>query len=150
MVRLMLRQIDPAAGERFTQAVLQLNQAVAGNGDLRARALALKALAEDAARRLAADGISHENLRAMALVLVDDGMAGAYPDYAGAEQAAMALGSIVNTLHKLGQLKSAADLNQALAQVRAVLQYDEAYKPAEFQDRLRRFRLLLASPPATH
>ncbi|MCB2029948.1 MAG: hypothetical protein KDH18_15455 [Rhodoferax sp.] len=149
MVRLMLRQIDPAAGERFTQAVLQLNQAVAGNGDLRARALALKALAEDAARRLAAGGISHENLRAMALALVDDGLAGAYPDYAGAEQAAMALGSIVNTLHKLGQLTSAAALNQGLTQVRAVLQYDEAYKPAEFQDRLRRFRRLLASPPAT-
>ncbi len=149
MVRLMLRQVDPVLGERFSQAVLQLNQAVAGNGDLREKALALQALATDAAQRLAARGISNENLRAMALALVDDGLAGAYPDYAGAEQAAMALGSIVNTLHKLGQLKSAADLNRGLEQIRAVLQYDEAYRPADLQERLRRFRPLVASPLAS-
>lgn len=149
MVRLMLRQVDPPLGERFSQAVLQLNQAVAGNGDLREKALALKTLANDAARQLAANGVSRDNLRAMALALVDDGLAGAYPDYAGAEQAAMALGSVVNTLHKLGQLKSAAELNKGLEQIRAVLQYDEAYKPVEFQDRLRLFRPLVASPLAT-
>jgi hypothetical protein len=149
MVRLMLRQVDPPLGERFSQAVVQLNQAVAGNGDLREKALALKTLALDAARQIAANGISRENLRGMALALVDDGLAGAYPDYAGAEQAAMALGSVVNTLHKLGQLKSAADLNRGLEQVRGVLRYDEAYKPADFQDRLRGFRPLVAAPLAT-
>lgn len=149
MVRLMLRQVDPALGEQFTSAVLQLNQAVAGRGDMREKALALKALSMDAAQLLARKGISQENLRAMALALVDDGLAGAYPDYAGAEQAAMALGSIVNTMHKVGQLKSAADLNKGLEQIRSVLQYDEAYKPAELQDRLRSFRPLLASPLAT-
>lgn len=149
MVRLMLRQVDPALGERFSNAVRQLNQAVAGRGDLREKALALKALALDAAQLLARNGISLENLRAMALALVDDGLAGAYPDYAGAEQAAMALGSIVNTLHRLGQLTSARDLNQGLEQIRSVLRYDEAYKPAELQDRLRRFRPLVAGPQAT-
>jgi len=149
MVRLMLRQVDPALGERFTQAVLQLNQAVAGNGDLRARAQALKALALDAAQRLAQRGLAPEQLRAMALALVDDGLAGAYPDYAGAEQAAMALGSIVNTMHKLGQLKSAADLNRGLERVRAVLRYDEAYRPADLQERLRQFRPLLTGPTAS-
>lgn len=146
MVRLILRQIDPALGERFSQAVLQLNQAVAGQGDMRERALALKALADEAARRIMASGVSLDNLRAMALALVDDGLAGAYPDYAGAEQAAMALGSVVNTLHKLGQLKSAAALNKGLTQVREGLVYDEAYKPADFQSRLRNFRPLVANP----
>lgn len=149
MVRLMLRQVDPALGERFTSAVLQLNQAVAGRGDMREKALALKAMSMDAAQLLARRGISQDNLRAMALALVDDGLAGAYPDYAGAEQAAMALGSIVNTMHKVGQLKSASELNKGLEQIRSVLQYDEAYKPAELQDRLRRFRPLVAGPPAT-
>jgi hypothetical protein len=38
----------------------------------------------------------------MALALVDDGIAGAYADYAGAEQAAMALGSVVNTCTSSG------------------------------------------------
>ena len=80
---------------------------------------------------------------------MDDGLAGAYADYAGAEQAAMALGSVVNTLHKLGQLKSAASLNQGLATLRAGLVQDEAYKPVEFQARLRVFRPLVATPLAT-
>ena len=146
MLRLILRQIDPALGEQFVQAVLQLNQAVAGNGDMAERAKAVKTLADDAARKIDASGVSNDNLRAMALALVDDGLAGAYPDYAGAEQAAMALGSVVNTLHKLGQLKSAAALNQGLAAVRAALLQDEAYKQAEFQARLRAFRPLVASP----
>ena len=146
MVRLMLRQIDPALGERFTTAVVQLNQAMAGNGDLNERARALKAVADEAAQRIAARGLSQDQLRLMALALVDDGLAGAYRDYSGAEQAAMALGSVVNTMHRLGQLKSATALNKGLADLRAVLRHDEAYKQAEFQERLRGFRPLVAAP----
>lgn len=149
MLRLILRQTDPALGERFTAAVAQLNQAMAGSGDLSERALALKALADEAARKIATSGVSRDNLRAMALAVVDDGLAGAYTDYAGAEQAAMALGSVVNTLHKLGQLKSAAALNKGLAELRAALVQDEAYKPADFQARLRQFRPLVAAPSPT-
>ena len=148
MLRLILRQIDPALGERLGSGVAQLNQAMAGTGDLSDRALALKALADEAARKIAASGVSHDHLRAMALALVDDGLAGAYADYAAAEQAAMALGSVVNTLHKLGQLKSAAPLNRGLADLRAALVQDEAFKPADFQARLLGFRPLLA-PPST-
>lgn len=149
MLRLVLRQIDAPLGEQFVQAVVQLNHAMAGSGDLGERARAVKALADEAARRIAAKGVTSEHLRGMALALVDDGIAGAYADYAGAEQAAMALGSVVNTLHKLGQLKSASSLNQGLAHLRAGLVQDEAYKPADFQNRLRTFRPLVATPLAT-
>jgi hypothetical protein len=149
MLRLILRQIDPPLGERFVQAVTQLNQAVAGSGDMGERARAVKALSDEAARKIAAAGVSNENLRAMALALVDDGLTVGYADYAGAEQAAMALGSVVNTLHRLGQLKSAPALNKGLANLRAGLVEDEAYKPADFQNRLRAFRPLVASPLAT-
>lgn len=149
MLRLILAQIDPPLGERYSRAVVDLNEAVAGKGDMRARGLTLKALSDEAAQMIAARGLTRDQLRGMALALVDDGLAGAYPDYAGAEQAAMALGSVVNTLHKLGQLKSAADLNKGLASIRDVLRYDEAYKPTEFQARLRGFRPLVATPLAT-
>ena len=149
MLRLILRQIDPALGERFVQSVAQLNHAVAGTGDMAERARAVKSDSEEAARKIAATGVSNENLRAMALALVDDGIAGAYADYAGAEQATMALGSVVNTLHKLGQLKSAPTLNKGLANLRAGLVEDEAYKPADFEARLRAFRPLVATPLAS-
>ena len=150
MLRLILRQIDPVLGDRFTQAVLQLNQAMAGNGDMAERAQAVKALSEEAAKKIATNSVSKDNLRAMALALVDDGLGGAYADYAAAEQAAMAMGSVVNTLYKLGQLKSAANLNQGLANLRAGLVQDEAYKPADFQARLRIFRPLVATPLAAN
>ena len=150
MLRLMLRQIDPALSERFTQAVLQLNQAVAGNGDMAERGQAVKALAEEAARKISTSGVGKDHLRAMALALVDDGLGGAYADYAAAEQAAMAIGSVVNTLYKLGQLKSAANLNQGLANLRAGLVQDEAYQPVDFQARLRAFRPLVAAPLAAN
>ena len=149
MLRLILRQIEPALGERFAAAVVQLNQAMAGTGDLGERAQAVKALADEAARKIAGAGLSNDNLRAMALALVDDGLAGAYADYAGAEQAAMALGSLVNTLHKVGQLKSAAALNKGLADLRGALLKDEAYKPVDFQAHLRAFRSLVATPLAS-
>ncbi len=148
MLRLILAQVDPPLGQRYSHAVVELNEAVAGKGDMRARGLALKVLSDEAAQMIAAKGLTRDQLRGMALALVDDGLAGAYPDYAGAEQAAMALGSVVNTLHKLGQLKSAAELNKGLASIRDVLRYDEAYKPAEFQARLRGFRPLVATPLA--
>ncbi len=148
MLRLILAQVDPPLGQRFSRAVVELNQAVAGKGDMRQRALALKALSDEAAQLIATRGLGREQLRGMALALVDDGLAGAYPDYAGAEQAAMALGSVVNTLHKLGDLKSAAQLNKGLASIRDVLRHDEAYRPEQFQARLRSFRPLVAVPLA--
>ncbi|MEO7941018.1 MAG: multiheme c-type cytochrome [Burkholderiaceae bacterium] len=148
MLRLILAQIDPPLGARFNSAVRDLNAAMAGKGDMRARALDVKTLSDEAARMIAARGLSREQLRGMALALVDDGLAGAYPDYADAEQAAMALGSVVNTLHKLGQLKSAPELNKGLTSIREVLRDDEAYQPAQFQDRLRGFRPLVATPLA--
>lgn len=145
MLRLILRQTDPALAERFAAGVVALNQALAGQGDLSERARALRSLSDEAAQRLGATGLSQDQLRAMALTLVDDGLAGAYRDYSGAEQAVMALGSVVNTMHRLGQFKTAAPLNKGLADLRAVLKHDEAYQQAEFQARLRSFRPLVAA-----
>ena len=147
MLSLILRLTDPALGERFIQAAGQLNQAVAGSGDVTQRALALKALADEAARKIAGSGLTDDQLRAMALALVDEGLAGAYADYAAAEQAVMALGNVVNVLHRTGRLNATLALNKGLAALRASLLHDEAYKPAEFQARLREFRPLVAAPP---
>jgi hypothetical protein len=146
MLQLILRQASPASADSFKLAVAQLNQAVAGQGDLAATATAVKAQAQSAVSTIAAKGLSNDQLRLMALSLVDDGIAGAYADYAGAEQATMALGSVVNTMNQLGQVRSVAALNTGLTNLRAGLQNDETYKPAEFATRLSGFRTLVATP----
>lgn len=149
MLQLILRQIAPATADSFKQAVAQLNQAVAGQGDMAAGVAAVKAQAQSAATAIGAKGLSNEQLRLMALSLVDDGIGGAYADYAGAEQATMALGSVVNTMNQLGQVKSVSALNAGLANLRAGLKNDEAYKADEFAARLRTFRSLVATPLAS-
>ena len=92
-----------------------------------------------------AHAFSEAALRGIALALVDDGLAGNYSDYAGAEQATMAIGSVVNFMHKRGLLGAAKPVNAALAKLNASLADDENYQPAQFQRRLREFRLLLVA-----
>jgi hypothetical protein len=146
MLHLILRQTAPAQADSFKAAVSQLNQAVAGLGDMSAMAQAIKVQARQAADKIGQFGLSGEQLRRVALSLVDDGLAGAYADYAGAEQATMAMGSVVNTLNLQGQVRSVAQINQGLANLRDGLANDETYKPSEFQMRLRAFRPLVATP----
>ena len=81
----------------------------------------------------------------MALMLIDDGLGGLYPDYSGAEQATMALGSLSSAMQQTGSLNNASAYNKGLARLREVLVKDEAYKPAEFVSRLREFRTLVAA-----
>lgn len=148
MLRVIARQLDPALGQRVTQQVAKLHHAAAGKGDAMAEALALKRLALDVAARIERQAFSAAALRGIAIGLVDDGLAGNYRDYAGAEQAAMAIGSVVNFMHKRGLLRPAGPINAGLAKLNAALADDERYQPAVFQQRLREFRLLLAPKPA--
>ncbi|QTN27580.1 hypothetical protein HZ993_20295 [Rhodoferax sp. AJA081-3] len=145
MLRLILRQLDADLYTRFNQAAQDLNKALAGSGKLNDKALALRQQAQAASEKINMSSFDGNTLRAMALLLVDDGLAGLYPDYVGAEQATMALGSLSSAMQQTGSIKNPAAYNKGLAQLRAVLVKDEAYKPAEFVSRLREFRSLVAA-----
>lgn len=145
MLRLILRQLDADLYSRFNQATQDLHKALAGNGKPNDKALALRQLAQAASEKITASSFDGGTLRAMALSLIDDGLAGLYSDYVGAEQATMALGSLSSAMQQTGIVKNPAAYNKGLAQLRAVLVRDEAYKPAEFATRLREFRPLVAA-----
>lgn len=145
MLRAVAREVDPALGLRVGRQVSRLHLAVAGRGDARAEALALKRLAAEVAARINGHSFSTGSPGRIALALVDEGLAGAYADYAGAEQAAMAIGSIVDHMHRRGLATPAGALNTALDRLNATLADDEAYRPALFQQRLREMRALLAT-----
>jgi hypothetical protein len=145
MLRAVAREVDPALGHRVGQQVSRLHLAVAGQGDAMAEARALKRLAAEVALRIDAHTFSPGSPGRIALALVDQGLAGAYADYAGAEQAAMAIGSVVDHMHKRGQATSADALSKALARLNAALADDEAYRPDVFRQRLREMRALLES-----
>ena len=144
MLRAVAREVDPALGARVGRQVSRLHLAVAGQGDAMAEAKALKRLAAEVALRLEAHEFTAGSPGRIALALVDEGLAGGYADYAGAEQAAMAIGSVVDHMHKRGLAAPAGALNAALDRLNAALADDEAYRPAVFQQRLREMRVLLA------
>ncbi len=144
MLRAIAAQVDPALGERVTAQVARLHRAAAGEGDALAEAAALKRLSYEVAERIEKFTFSERTLRGIALSLIDEGLAGNYNDYAGAEQAAMAIGSVVDFMHKRGLVGSVPAVNASLNRLRATLANDEHYRPAEFQARLREFRAVIA------
>jgi hypothetical protein len=145
MLRLILRELDGEQHARFVRATQALNQALAGNGNVTERAQAVRQQAQAAAQSIASSRLDGAMLRTLALLLIDDGLAGHYPDYVGAEQASMALGSLISAMNQSGAIANVAALNKGLADTRKVLAKDEAYQPAEFARSLRALRTLLAT-----
>lgn len=136
---LMLRQIArismPGAEARaFEDHVTRLHRAVAGEGggDAIEEARALRATLDKVTAQIAARSFRAEDLRAMLAGLVDDGANGQYRDYAGAEQATMAIGSLLEFLARRGELRDVAAANAALERLHREVRDDEKFKPARF------------------
>jgi len=140
MLRLVLRELDPPRYNRFAQATAALHQAIAGQGNFTQAALAVQQQAQEAAMFLAGAPLTLNHLQRMATQLIDDGKTGQYPDYAAAEQAAMALGSLASAMQQASPRANLAALNQGLAALRRSLEKDEAYVPAEFAMQLQALR----------
>ena len=139
---LMLRQIVRRAlpGEEanlFAQRVSELHRAVAGDGgEPMEAARALRAMLQSITERLARRAFAGEDLRAIAMGLVEEGVAGQFHDYAGAEQATMAVGSVLAFMGRRGELADVARANAALARLHATVKDDEKYRPERFREEL--------------
>lgn len=139
---LMLRQITRRAlpaeeANAFAQRVAELHRAVAGDGGEPIEAArAMRDTLDALAPRLARQAFTSADLHAMVMGLVEDGLAGQYRDYAGAEQATMAVGSLLAFLGKRGELKDLAAVNAALDRLHATVKDDEKYRPERFREAL--------------
>jgi Cytochrome c554 and c-prime len=135
MLRQIVRRTLPGdEANEFAQRVNDLQKAVAGDGgDPLEAARALRASIEGLARQLARHAFRGDDLRAMLAGLVEDGLNGRYRDYAGAEQATMAIGSLLSFLSKRGGLKDARAANEALDRLYETVKDDEKYRPERFQ-----------------
>jgi hypothetical protein len=127
-------------GERITATMARLQQAVAGGDDALAQARALQAEMATLIARLNDQRFGPTELRGVLAALVDEGLTGEFRDYAGAEQATMAIGSVANFMYQKGVLKSASAINVGLAELQATVANDERYSPARFEAALRSFR----------
>jgi hypothetical protein len=141
MARQIARVIDPAFGARVAQTMNQLQQAAAGRGGGTATiARTLQAQMDELIGKLQVQSFAEPQMRGVLAGLIEDGLNGQYSDYAGAEQATMAIGTVANFMFQRGALKSAKDVNGGLAALHAAVADDERYRPVQFQAALRDFR----------
>jgi hypothetical protein len=140
MVRAIAKVVDPALGERIAGTMARLQQTVTGGGDAIGFARTLKADMDELAARLSQRTITDADMRGILAALVNEGLSGQYRDYAGAEQATMAIGSVANFMYRRGILKSARDINGGLDALQAAVANDERFSPAKFEAALKSFR----------
>lgn len=138
MLRQIVRQTLPAdEANQFAQRLNELHKAVAGDGgDALEAAKAMRGSLDGLVKQLAARTFRADDLRAMLAGLVDDGVNGQYRDYAGAEQATMAIGSLLSFLSRRGDLKDARAANAALDRLHEAVRNDEKFRPERFQSAL--------------
>lgn len=140
MVRAIARVVNPELGNRIVSKMGQLQQMVTGGGDAVGTARALKADVAQLSAELDRRTLTAADMRGVLEALVDEGLNGQFRDYAGAEQATMAIGSVTNFMYQKGFLKSARDINGGLAKLQAAVANDERYSPGQFEAALRNFR----------
>jgi hypothetical protein len=134
MVRQIVRQVLPAQEKEYNGQVSALYRAVAGEGgDTKEAATKLRAGLDRVVEKVAEKNFDGKDLRGILSGLVDDGLAGEYSDYAGAEQATMAIGSVLNFLARRGELKQVRSANAALDKLHAEVRNDETFRPEKFR-----------------
>ncbi|HYH42969.1 MAG TPA: multiheme c-type cytochrome, partial [Burkholderiales bacterium] len=136
MVRQIARRVTGEGDSQFGQQVQRFHRAVASGNDALQQARALQQTIAQLVPRIGAYTFSENDLHAILVGLIDDGLNGEYSDYQGAEQAAMALQSVADFMRKRNLL-SAPAVGPAMSKLLAAVVNDEKYRPAVFQQALR-------------
>jgi len=89
--------------------------------------------------RIATYRFSGNDVRAILNGLIDDGLGGQYNDYQGAEQAAMAVQSVVEFMDRHSLQRKQA-VQPAMTRMLAAVASDERYQPAAFEQSLRELK----------
>jgi hypothetical protein len=139
MLRQIVRRVAPGEAEAFANAVTRLHRAVGSEAsDAMAAGRDLRDRLARLIGTLKGRAFSHEDLRSMLASLVADGVAGEYRDYAAAEQATMAMASLLNFLARQGVLADVQSANAALDAVYATVRDDARYQPERYRADLAR------------
>jgi hypothetical protein len=140
MLRQIARRANPQGDAQFVQQVSRLHQAVASGNDTFARARALQDLIAKLVPKISEHHFSAADLGGMLIGLIDEGLAGQYRDYQGAEQAVMALQSVAEFMRERGLLSSGA-VTPAMKRLLGAVADDEKYRPAAFEQALRDLKM---------
>ncbi len=144
MLRHAARRVSAAAADELGRQAERLHQAIARGNDGAAEARSTLQLVERLLPEIAAYRFTAEDVRGMMGTLLEDGIAGQFADYAGAEQATMALQSLAHGLRQRGALPPGV-AQTSMKRLLATVADDESFKADDFQAALRDFRASLAA-----
>jgi hypothetical protein len=140
MLRQIARRVNAQGDAQYVQQISRLHQAIASGNDTFARARAVQDLIAQLVPKISKHNFSAADLGGMLIGLIDDGLAGQYRDYQGAEQAVMALQSVAGFMRERGLLQ-AGTVNPAMKRLLAAVENDEKYRPAAFEQGLRDLKM---------
>jgi hypothetical protein len=154
MVRSIMRVVAPAEHPDFDRDVATLHRAVAGGPGADGAspfelAKRLSGRLDRFAGFLETAPLDAAVLRRVLLSLVDETKAGQYTDYAGAEQAYMAVVNVANGLAGSGALRMTPGLGGSVQAMRTALASDERWKPDTFERHMAAFRAEVQRQAAT-
>ena len=139
MLRQIARRVVPADAAVFAQHVERLHKSVASGSDALAQARAVEQLIAAMIPKISSHKFSGEDLKAVMLGLIDDGLTGQYSDYQGAEQAVMAMQSVADLLGRQNLMRT-QPLKPTIKRLLATVSQDENYQPAAFTKVLRELK----------
>lgn len=136
MLRQIARRVVPKEADAFTQQVARLHKAVASGSDALAQARSVEQLITAMIPKISAHRFTGDDVRSILVGLIDDGLAGQYGDYQGAEQAVMAVQSVAEFMGRQKLLRT-QPLKPTMRRLLAMVAHDEKYQPAAFEQALR-------------
>jgi hypothetical protein len=147
MLRIIADTVAPEQGKKLREQVLALHQAsVTGPEAMTSAAKAVKATADALVDTFAKHNFGGDDVKSLMAGVIDNGLAGEFVDYAAAEQATMATGSLLATWRKLGMDEAAFNrVNGALDKAYEAVENDESFKPTTYRSALQGLKDALGS-----
>jgi len=146
MLGIIAQQISPESGKAFMDQVKGLHQAAMQGQDALAQAARnLKGASDRLVSQISGHDFGRATLLGLFGRMVEEGLAGEFVAYAAAEQATMAMSSILATMNAAGVVDEGKkkEMEGALDQAYKALEDDDAYKPEEFVAALRSLQATL-------
>jgi hypothetical protein len=144
MLRVIAERVSPADGAALRDRGLALHKAsIQGTDATVAAAKAVKDVADRLIAAFAQRNFGKEDMQALLQGVMNEGLQkGEFVDYAAAEQATMALQSIVAAMKatKAVEAAQADNLQKALDKLLQATLKDEAYRPDAFRAALQEFQ----------
>jgi hypothetical protein len=143
MLRVITARVAPATAKALGEHMLALHHATTVNWDMVTHeAREVRHLAMELVQTLSSHDFTRDDMKALAEGVIAIGLTGDDTDYSGAEQATMALGSIVSAMKSSGYLNTEQikSMNDALTALDKLIADNATYQPATFVKTLKDFQ----------